>query len=43
MSLEIGDILGIADRDKLPDWAKEKLAEHEKNRDSAKMKHEPER
>ena len=40
---EIGDILGIADRDKLPDWAKEKLAEHEKNRDSAKMKHEPER
>ena len=29
---EIGDVLGIADHDKLPDWAKEKLAEREAQR-----------
>ena len=40
---EINDVMGIADPDKLPDWAKEKLAEHEKSRDLAKKKHEPER
>ena len=27
---DIGDILGIADLDKLPEWAKAKVAEHEK-------------
>lgn len=28
----IGDVLGIADMEKLPDWAKQKVAEHEKAR-----------
>lgn len=27
---DIGDILGIADLDKLPEWAKAKVAEYEK-------------
>ena len=27
---DVGDILGIADLDKLPEWAKTKVAEHEK-------------
>ena len=29
---EVGDVLGIADHEKLPDWAKEKLAEREAQR-----------
>ena len=28
----IGDVLGIADTEKLPEWAKQKVAEHEKAR-----------
>ena len=28
----IGDVLGIADMEKLPEWAKQKVAEHEKAR-----------
>lgn len=33
---DIGDVLGIADTDKLPAWAKEKMAEHEKKRTAPK-------
>ena len=32
----IGDVLGIADPDKLPEWAKQKVAEHEKARTDRK-------
>lgn len=33
---DIGDVLGIADIDKLPAWAKEKLAEYKKKRTAPK-------
>ena len=33
---EIGDVLGIADPDTLPDWAKEKLTEREAQRSKPK-------
>ena len=33
---DIGDVLGIADTDKLPEWAKEKLAEYERKRTAPK-------
>lgn len=33
---DVGDVLGIADTDKLPEWAKEKLAEYEKKRTAPK-------
>ena len=33
----IGDVLGIADTEKLPDWAKQKVAEHEKARAAKKQ------
>ena len=33
---DITDVLGVADREKLPDWAKEKLAEYEKSRTAPK-------
>ncbi len=32
---DCGDVLGIADLDKLPEWAKEKVAEHEKQKGKA--------
>lgn len=37
------DILGIADLEKLPDWAKEKAAEHEQNRTAQKKERGEER
>jgi hypothetical protein len=33
---DITDVLGVADREKLPDWAKEKLAEYEKSHTAPK-------
>ena len=36
----IGDVLGIADMEKLPDWAKQKVAEHEKARADRKKERE---
>lgn len=37
------DILGIADREKLPDWARARVAEHEQNRTAQKKERGEER
>ena len=39
----IGDVLGIADTEKLPEWAKQKVAEHEKARAERKKERREER
>ena len=39
----IGDVLGIADTEKLPEWAKQKVAEHEKARAEKKKERGEER
>ena len=40
---DITDVLGVADREKLPDWAKEKLAEYEKSHTAPKKERGEER